>query len=199
MSEDMYDKLLRIATTGIGEWIYSTIHYNRYEATPYEALNLLFEEYTLSRNDKLVDFGCGRGRVAFYIHNRFNIPVTGVEVIEKTYEQALENKAAYLKDNQHISAPVNFHLGPAEDYEIKPDENRFYFFNPFSVYIFKLVVRNILDSVKVRQRTVDLILYYPRPEYELFLKKSTSFKPIKEIIIPDTDDSFDKFLVYRYS
>ena len=199
MTEEEYDKLLGIETGGFGEWIYQTVHYNRYEATPYEALDKFFEEYQFTEKDRVVDFGCGRGRVAFYIHNHFHIPVTGVEVMEKTYEQAIRNKAAYMKLNQHIKAPIHFHHGAAEDYELEPADNRFYFFNPFSIQVFKEVVGNILGSVRENKRSVDIILYYPMQEYERFLKNSTPFRLIKQIRLPDKEDDYEKFLVYRYS
>ncbi len=198
MIEDAYDKLLSIVTSGFGDWLFQTVHYNRYEATPYEVLDRFFEEYQLSKEDCVVDFGCGRGRVAFYIHNRFHIPVTGVEVMEDTYEQAIENRTNYLKHNQDINAPIHFHYGAAEDYKVKPEENRFYFFNPFSIHIFKKVVENILESVKENKRSVDIILYYPMPEYERYLKKSTPFRLVKLVRMPDINDQYEKIIVYRY-
>ena len=67
--------------------------YNRYEPTPYKALDAL-AEIQVSGINRVVDFGSGRGRVAFYIHNRFQLPVTGIEANCQTYEEALENKAA---------------------------------------------------------------------------------------------------------
>jgi SAM-dependent methyltransferase len=198
MIEEAYDKLLSIVTSGFGDWLYQTVHYNRYEATPYEVLDRFFKEYQLDENDQLVDFGCGRGRVAFYIHNRFHIPVTGVEVMENTYEQALENKVNYLKHNQHINASIHFQHCAAEDYKVKPEENLFYFFNPFSVHIFRKVVENILESVRENKRSVDIILYYPMPEYERFLSKNTPFRLAKQVRIPDIMDHYEKVLVYRY-
>ena len=48
------------------------------------------------------------GRVAFYIHNHFQIPVTGIEANQKTYEEVLENKSLYLRKAKHITALLNF-------------------------------------------------------------------------------------------
>jgi SAM-dependent methyltransferase len=190
MIDDIYDKLHK--------WMYKAMHYYRYEATPYDHLDMFFEEYQFSSGDRLVDFGCGRGWVALYIHNRFQIPVKGVEVDRETYEQALKNRAVYLENHKHISAPVHFHYGAAEDYKVEPEENRFYFFNPFSVHVFKKVTANILESVREHRRSVDIILYYPTPEYERFLKHKTPFRLVKQVSIPETGDEYDKFLVYRY-
>ena len=85
----------------------------------------------------------------------------------------------------------------AEHYEIQPEENKFYFFNPFSIKIFRQVVNNILESVKENPRTVDLIIYYPTAQYKQFLKKDTPFQLINKVKIPGTIDRREKFLIYR--
>ncbi len=198
MAEKKYDSLLYIKTVGIREWLERHIHYNRYEATPYKALDRLFKAYKLKKTDRIVDFGCGRGRVAFYIHNHFHIPVTGIEVNDITYDEALDNKWRYRQRAKHIKAPIKFEYGPAEKYQVEPTDNKFYFFNPFSVKIFRKVVNNILDSVEKEERPIDIILYYPMPEYKEFLKEETSFQLINKVKLPDTSDNKEKFLIYRF-
>lgn len=196
-NERKYDKLLYIKTVGLREWLDRASHYNRYEATPYFALDKLVESYKFRKADRLVDFGCGRGRVAFYIHNKFHIPVTGVEVNDITYDEALNNKKRYRHKAKHIKAPIKFKYGLAEQYEIKGEENKFYFFNPFSVEIFRKVVNNILKSFEKEERPVDIILYYPMPEYKDFLREETPFQLINKIVLPGVEDKREKFLIYR--
>lgn len=197
MAERKYDRLLGIDTVGLREWRSKDTEYNRYEATPYRALDRLFQSYRFNPQDQVVDFGCGRGRVAFAIHNRFRVPVTGIEANDKTFAEALRNKPRYRARAHHISAPIRFEFGLAEHYEVKPGENRFYFFNPFSKEIFKQVVSNILHSVAQNHRSVDIILYYPLPEYKRHLKKRTPFEIANKIKVPNATDKHDKFLVYR--
>lgn len=200
MEDRKQDKLLGIKTVGIREWTDNNkFQYNRYEATPYKALNILFENYKFRDTDKVVDFGCGRGRVAFYLHNRFHIPVTGVEGNYITYEEALENEAIYRLRAKHIIAPIKFKYGFAQNYKIDKRDNCFYFFNPFSVQIFRKVVHNILRSVEKDRRTVDLILYYPIHVYIDFLETSTPFTIVNEIKVPGGSDIKDKFIIYRLS
>jgi SAM-dependent methyltransferase len=196
MGERKQDKLLGIRTVGIREWTDSKVHYNRYEATPYKALNELSENYRFEDANKVVDFGSGRGRVAFYLHNRFHLPVTGIEANYKTFEEALENKATYRLRAKHIIAPIKFKYGLAQHYKIDKRENCFYFFNPFSVHIFRKVVHNILRSIEKDRRTVDLILYYPIREYKDFLK-TTPFTIINKIRVPGGSDKKEKFIIYR--
>lgn len=198
MGERRLDRSFSIRTAGIREWQSGEVHYNRYEATPYAALDKLFASYRLHKSDEVVDFGCGRGRVAFYIHNRFHVPVVGIEVNAKTYEEALQNKERYRWRSKHIKAPIRFEFGLAEHYEIGPTNNKFYFFNPFSIETFEKVITNILDSVKEKDRPVDLILYYPTPTYKNYLKKRTPFKLLNKVKIPRVNDRAEKFLIYRW-
>ena len=197
MHDRKYDKLLGIKTIGLREWRDAKTLYNRYEATPYKALDKLFNAYKLKKTDKVVDFGCGRGRVLFYIHNKFHAQVTGIEANDTTYEEALKNKHRYRKNAKHIKAPIKFEYGLAESYKIEPRDNKFYFFNPFSVKIFRQVIKNIIDSVEKNQRSVELIIYYPLPEYKHFLKTKTPFQLINKVRVSGGKDKLEKFAIYR--
>lgn len=197
MCERKYDQMLHIKTVGLREWRNNTTDHNRYEPTPYKALDELFKSYSFKKSDQFVDFGCGRGRVSFYIHYYFHIAVTGIEMHEKTFEEALYNQAAYQQKMKHIRAPIRFEFGLAEHYEVEKKDNCFYFFNPFSVKIFKQVVANILSSVEKNKRLVDLILYYPLPEFQFFLKKKTPFRLMNRIVVPGAQNKYEQFLIYR--
>lgn len=192
-----YDRQLGIKTVGLREWGGHS-HYNRYEATPYEALERLFQTYRFGKGDRVVDFGCGRGRVTFSIHHRFQVPVVGIEAHDKTYEEALVNKTGYRFKTKHIAAPIQLKYGLAEHYEVKPADNRFYFFNPFSHDVFRKVMGNIMKSVKEAPRTIEVILYYPLPEYKEILQ-GHAFQMINKVTIPDANDALEKFLIYRFA
>ncbi len=197
LSERVYDRALRIRTTGLREWQGESAGYHRYEPTSYRALDLLFKHYHPKETDRVVDFGSGLGRVAFYIHNRWRIPVTGVEANAITYRDAIDNLARYEQRAKHIPAPIRFQLGLAEHYQIEPEDNIFYFFNPFSGTTFSQVVGNILDSVYQVARPVDIILYYPMPKYIKFLQRGSPFELVSEVKIPKMDDPDERFLIYR--
>src|SRR5699024_1864520 len=122
MNERKVDASLGIRTTGIREWKNEDGPYNRYEATPYQALDKLFKVYKFDKDDQLVDFGCGRGRVSFYIHHHFQIPVTGVENNDKTFDELMDNEDIYLRRNTDIEAPLYFEFGLAENYHIQLTE-----------------------------------------------------------------------------
>lgn len=199
MNEKDYDRLLRIKTTGMREWQHQSSHYNRYEATPYEALNVFFTEYELKQTDRVVDFGCGKGRLAFYLHNRCHVSVTGIEMSRQLYQEAIENQASYQRKIKQMEGTIRFECILAEEYEVEAADNRFYFFNPFSLQIFTKVLQSILRSIERHPRTVDIILYYPTSEYIEFLETSTPFELVQGVKVPNLYEQNDNelFLVYR--
>lgn len=191
-----FDEKLLIKTTGIREWRKDT-PYNRCESTPYMALEKLFEHYPLKEDDQLVDFGAGRGRVAFYTHHRFNIPITAIELNELTLDEALRNKKGYRTHAHHLEAPIQFQYGYAEEYEITEEDNTFYFFNPFKSEIFEMVVDNIVKAAEKFGKEVNIILYYPMPGYKRYLNEKTDFKLVKKVLLDGTKDKREKFLIYK--
>lgn len=199
MQEQYYEKLLNIKTTGEQKWNSKTIHYHPYEPTSYSALETLFQQYKVESDDYIIDFGCGKGRLIFYINHFFKAEVTGIEMNNEFYEEAMDNKSSYLKKNKKCTDKIKFLCCFAQDYNIKPQDNKFYFFNPFSIQIFMKVVENILDSVEKHNRKVELILYYPTDDYIYYLENSTSFVLKDEIILPDINknDANEKFLIYE--
>lgn len=199
MKEKDYDRLLRIKTVGTREWLTQSSHYNRYEATPYLALDELFRDYELERTDGVVDFGCGKGRLAFYLHHRFQVSVTGIEMSAQLYQEALENWASYREKFKQVDGAIRFDCCLAQDYEVERTDNRFYFFNPFSIQIFMKVVDLILYSAEEHKRTVDIILYYPTAEYSQFLETGTPFELLKEVKVPVLYEQNDneRFVVFR--
>ncbi len=201
MEEQSYEKLLNINTTGEELWSEKIAHYHPYQATSYKALETLFKEYNVEESDYIVDFGCGKGRLNFYMNYFFKSTVTGIEMDEKYYHDCLCNKESYLKKHKRSSSKIDFKCCFAQEYEISILENKFYFFNPFSVKIFRKIIDNILNSVYEHERNVELILYYPSDDYIYYLENETPFVLKDEIILNDlyNKDSQERFLVYQLS
>ncbi|MCJ7843140.1 class I SAM-dependent methyltransferase [Lederbergia sp. NSJ-179] len=200
MKEQKYDQLLGIETTGTQEWSLHLAQNHPYEATPYQALDVLFHEYEWTDKDHFVDFGCGKGRFLFYLHHRSGLSGTGIEVNKKRCEEAESNLLRYRERNSGKPDSIQFKCCPAEAYEVDSQDNRFYFFNPFAVPIFKKVVRQILASAKQHPRSVDLILYYPSTDYLQFLDIHTSFEIWKEVKIPRwyERNKNERFVIYQF-
>uniref|UniRef100_UPI0008DB77CA methyltransferase n=1 Tax=Faecalimicrobium dakarense TaxID=1301100 RepID=UPI0008DB77CA len=201
MDEYYYENLLNIKTIGDQKWSKNNTHYHPYEPTLYSALEYLFERYTLKSSDHVVDFGCGKGRLNFYINYFYKSNITGIEMNEIFYYEALENKANYLKKNKKSLYKVNFECCLAQDYKIKPYDNKFYFFNPFSVQIFTKVVENILISFEENPRNIEIILYYPSEDYIYYLEYLSPFVLSKDIILPKLNkkDERERFVIYKLS
>lgn len=199
MKEQNYDELLNISTGGDQKGYTKSFHYHRYEPTPYSALEKLFAQYELNSNDHIVDFGCGKGRLNFFIHYLFHASVVGIEMNETLYQEAVENQTSYLKKFKNAKDKIQFHCCLAEKYEINPLDNRFYFFNPFTIPIFWKIINNILVSVEKFKREVDVILYYPSEDYIYFLENNTLFELKKEVHLPGLyeHNQNERFLIYH--
>ncbi|NME81825.1 methyltransferase [Clostridium sp. SM-530-WT-3G] len=199
MTEQDYEKLLNIKTMGDQKVFYDSLHYHRYEPTSYKWLNVLCENYDFNSKDTVVDFGCGKGRLNFYLNYFFDCAVTGIEMNNYFIELCNDNKTSYLKKTKKSSKNINFVNCLAQEYKVDKKDNKFYFFNPFSSQIFISVIENILDSVYENPRTVDLILYYSEDDYIYYLENYTCFELRKEIPMPILyeKDHRHKYVIYR--
>lgn len=192
----MNDSILHITTEEIQTDGNDTFHFHRYEPTPYEVLDTLFEYKPLSPDDVLVDYGSGLGRVSFYASYRFACQSIGVEHSEQYFERSLKNLETYEGDKSLVS----FCYGKAEEYPIGKTENIFYFFNPFSITIFRKVINQLLASLVTAPRTVTLVLYYPEDETIFYLENHTIFRRIDEIAASDDikKDRRERFVIYEW-
>ncbi|MFD1361854.1 methyltransferase [Lentibacillus salinarum] len=199
MKEYYYDKLLNIKTRGTQKGYPDSTHHNPYQPTSYRALEALFQDYHLKTSDKVVDFGCGKGRISFYIHYFYNATITGIEMNRNLYDEAVRNRNRYLHQINEKTDKIHFQYCLAQYYQITPLDNRFYFFNPFSVEVFMKVIHNILLSAEQHKRDIELIVYYGSDDYVAYLENDTAFEWQKTITLPDVSnpDPYDRFLIYR--
>ena len=196
MTEQQYERLLQIETVKPQQGFPASVEYHRYEPTPYEALDLLRDAYPLAATDTVVDFGSGKGRLPFYLAYTFRVRAIGVEMDGGFHEAALDNWINYSKKH-HTRGSVQLIHDYAERFTIPSEANRFYFFNPFSVNVFRDVVSNIIASVERSPRPVDLILYYPADEYLHFLNDETPFQYVLVVRLP-LKNLHERFLIYRF-
>ncbi len=192
LTEQQIDLKLNITTTGTRSSSHKQ-HY-AYEPTPYNDLFLLFKKIKLKSSDYFVDFGSGKGRVCFLVNYLFSSSVKGIEANAHTYGDALANLKNYqtkAKTNDKIA----FHLGLAEKHIIAAQDNIFFFFNPFTVQIFKKVITNIISSVKENPRKITIILAYPIIEYVSYIIDHTNLIVKDYIEGTKNDHKFNKFLI----
>ena len=76
------------------------------------------------------DYGCGKGRVDFFLSYQTRCASIGIEYDERIYEKAAENHTSAVS-----SGRVTFELANVEYYQVPESVDCVYFFNPFSVEI----------------------------------------------------------------
>ena len=156
-NENTWDKLLQIKTSGRDASNADQYHYP-YEPTPYRVLERLANSGLIGKRDIVVDYGCGKGRVDFFLAYQTKAQALGIEYDERIYQGAMENRESAA------SKTAEFVLERAEAYEVPPEVNRCYFFNPFSVEILRKVMARLLESYYENPREVVLFFYYPSDE-----------------------------------
>lgn len=161
--ETNWDKLLKIKTTGRDDSNSNQYNYP-YEPTPYSVLERLANSGFITKKDLILDYGCGKGRVDFFLAYQTRAKTVGIEYDDRIYAMATENQ------KQAVSAgKVTFLLQKAEDYEVPPEVTGCYFFNPFSVEILKKVIARVVESYYLHPREILLFFYYPSDEYIAYL------------------------------
>ncbi len=169
MNEQQFDHYLNIETEGYQQGYPKKLDYHRYEPTPYKALEQLFNEYELPEQAVCVDIGCGKGRVPIYLHDKFHVRTKGIEMDPKFFAAAMQNLLQYKAKHRLRVGSIEFYHQLAEEYNVQKHDKVFFFFNPFSIHIFRRVLNNILASYEQYPRKLHFIFYYPSPEYMDYL------------------------------
>ena len=184
------DQSLNIKTSGRDDTIANYQNFP-YEPTPYVVLERLSNSGYISKKDKLVDYGCGKGRVDFYLAFYNKCKMIGIEYDERLFKKALENK-----DKSNIFK-ANFYNINALDYSLEENTTGAYFFNPFSVKILKDVINNIINYVNNYNITFKLYFYYISDSYIKFLDEFNNMKLIDIIDCTDLFTTYDSKEVIR--
>lgn len=180
--ENNWDKLLQIQTCGRDETNADEYHHP-YEPTPYTVLERLVTSGLITQEDAVLDYGCGKGRVGFFLSYRTKAKTIGIEYDDRILDIALENQKTTIS-----RVKPDFILTRAEEYEVPPDVNRCYFFNPFSVEILRKVMARIIESYYENPRELFLFFYYPSDEYISYLMTVDELEFYDEI---ECDDLFE--------
>lgn len=180
--ENTWDLSLQIQTSGRDDTNSDEYRYP-YEPTPYCVLERLADSGFIGKNDVLLDYGCGKGRVGFFLSYRTNATVIGIEYDRRIYESALKNLQSAVP-----KAKADFVQARAEEFKVPAKVSRCYFFNPFSVEILHKVMARILESYYSDPREVFLFFYYPSDAYISYLMTVDELEFYDEI---ECDDLFE--------
>ena len=181
MNEEKWDRLLQIRTSGRDDSHADQYRYP-YEPTPYCVLERLADSGYLRKGNTLLDYGCGKGRVEFFLSWQTRCRSIGIEYDERIYEKAAENQKRAA-----AAGRVTFELANAEQFQVPEEADRIYFFNPFSLQILQKVISRIIDSYYAAPREILLFFYYPSDEYISFLMT------VDELTFSDEIDCGDLF------
>ena len=162
-NENTWDKLLQIKTTGRDDSNADQYNYP-YEPTPYCVLERLANSGLIRKRDVLLDYGCGKGRVEFFLSYQTRANTIGIEYDERIYDGAVSNQKTAVSGGK-----TRFELAKAERYGVPKEVNRCYFFNPFSVELLRKVMARIMESYYENPREMLLFFYYPSEEYISYL------------------------------
>ena len=183
--ENNWDLSLRIRTCGRDETNADQYHHP-YEPTPYSVLDRLAKSGLLGEGDVVLDYGCGKGRVGFFLSYRTKTRTIGIEYDEHIYAGALENRKSTVS-----RIKPDFILTQAEEFQVPAEVNRCYFFNPFSVEILHKVMARICESWYDNPREIFLFFYYPADEYISYLMTVDELEFYDEIECEDLFDGND--------
>lgn len=193
MAEAKWDKKLKIHTAGRLDGHADQYHYP-YEPTPYRVLERLAESGYLKKENILIDYGCGKGRVGFFLHYAIGCKTIGLEYDAAIFQQAEENKKSAAR-----SQGVTFYHADAAEFPVRKADC-FYFFNPFSVEILKSVMGRILESYYENPRKMRLFFYYPNDAYLVYLMTLYALHFVEEIdcrdLFPGKDDR-ERILIFE--
>lgn len=193
-SERKWDEKLNISTIGRDDSKEDTHHYP-YEPTPYSVLERLVESGYISEENIVIDYGCGKGRVGFFLHRLLGCKVLGIDFDDRMYDFAQENLLKYGK-----SEKIEFLCEPAEKHEIG-DADCFYFFHPFSVEILQSVMGKIRKSYFDTPRKMQLFFYYPSDTYISYLMTIPELCFMDEIDCRDLFDEWndrERIVIFEY-
>lgn len=191
--EYTWDKLLKIKTTGRDDSNSDQYRFP-YEPTPYSVLERLANSGLIRKKDTVLDYGCGKGRVDFFLSYQTKAHTIGIEYDARIYHRLLENQETSL-----VKSKTEFLLARAEEYEVPANVNRCYFFNPFSVELLRKVMARILDSYYAEPRELLLFFYYPSEEYLSYLMTVDELEFYDEIDCSDlfeTNDPREQIMIF---
>ena len=193
-NENTWDKLLKIKTSGRDDSNSDQYRFP-YEPTPYNVLERLANSGYIRKKDVVLDYGCGKGRVEFFLSYQTKANTIGIEYDERIYQSAIENQNTFIS-----RAKTDFILARAEEYEVPSKVNRFYFFNPFSVELLRKVMARIIDSYYNQPRELLLFFYYPSEEYISYLMTVDELEFYDEIACNDlfeNNDSRENIIIFK--
>lgn len=149
----------------------------------------------IRKANTLLDYGCGKGRVEFFLSYQTRCQSIGIESDERIFNKAAENSKTAVSGGRVIFEAAN-----AERFSVPRSVDRIYFFNPFSTEILQKVLFRILESYYEEPRQILLFFYYPSDEYISCLMTVEELQFLDEIDCRDLfpgNDSRERIVIFE--
>jgi hypothetical protein len=132
------------------------------------SLRINFSDYAF------IDFGSGKGQAVLLASCLPFKRAIGVEFAKELHDIALSNARSWRR--KRICGRVEFVWADVLEFEIPQEPCVMYLYHPFSEFILRGVLENILRSIALFQR--DLIIVYVNPAYEQAILSLPNVEPI---------------------
>ena len=168
------------------------VHSTFYVPTPIIPFFKLIKKLNLQGHFVFVDYGAGKGRAMILGAECGFYKVKGLEFSQSLYELAQKNIQKYIKK----TGKDCFELIHTDvlSYQVKAEDNFFYFFHPFSQEILSQCLENIYFSLKENPRKVFLVYQSNYKDCTDSITAASFFKPLETIVSFGT-----RFYVYEYN
>ena len=123
-----------------------------YAATRYKELQKIIHYLKLTPQDVFVDFGCGKGRVVFFISTQGVKKVVGLELDPVLMNNARKN----LQTMKVKHSPIELIEGDAINYDLK-EATVLFFYNPFGSKTLQTIVDHLKKSLNVHPRQIRIL------------------------------------------
>jgi hypothetical protein len=166
LAERRAERRAGVVTTGtiaLAELGVDGEHRVRYKPSGWRTLRRILPPGSVGRDDVLIDFGCGMGRVVYQAAAQYDLRrVIGVELSADLAAHArdnLERNRARLR-----CADVSIVVADVLDYAIPDDVTIAYFYNPFTGPVFQAVVDGLVASARRAPRRLRVVYANPIEE-----------------------------------
>lgn len=143
-----------------------------YQTTTYKRMKTIFSAFNITKNDTIIDLGCGKGKALYEMSKFYFNKIDGVEISSKLCDIA-ENNLKKL----HVNNVEIYNIDATLFTDLKK-YNYIYFFNPFPAPIFRKVMNNIENSLNKSPRKITIIYNFPKCHEEVI--RSGVFNEIKK-------------------
>lgn len=142
-------------------------HATIYMPASYDLLEEIFKEADINSAKHFVDIGCGKGRAMCVAANNGVKKITGIDFSKELCNAAKVN----LEHTKKRIPELEYKLinNDAFYFDIPPDADCIFMFNPFDEIIMKGVVKNIEKSIRQSPRKIKIIYLNPLQK-DLFIK-----------------------------